>query len=47
MKIYTYKTSEQIAREVGISKATVNRIYAKAIERGFDYANPILADEYV
>jgi transposase len=47
MKIYTHKTSEQIAREVGISKATVNRIYAKAIERGFDHANPILADEYV
>jgi transposase len=47
MKIYTHKTSEQIAREIGISRATVDRIYARAIERGFDHANPILADEYV
>ncbi|KAF3389661.1 hypothetical protein F1880_003499 [Penicillium rolfsii] len=47
MKIYTYKTSEQIAREIGISRATVDRIYARAIERGFDHYNPILADEYV
>jgi transposase len=48
MKTYTQKTSEQIATLTGLSRTTVDRIYARAIERGFDqHASPIITDEFV
>jgi transposase len=48
MKIYTTKTSEQIAHNTGLSKATVDRIYARVIERGFDYnSSPKIIDDFV
>jgi transposase len=36
LKTYTTKTTAEIAAIVGLSKSTVNRIYGRACERGFD-----------
>jgi hypothetical protein len=48
MKIYTTKTSEQIAYDIGLSKATINRIYVYVIKRGFDYnSNPKIINDFV
>ena len=48
MKTYTQKTSKQIATLTGLSRTTIDRIYARAIKRGFDqHASPIITDEFV
>ena len=38
LKVESSKTSGEIAGLVGVSQRTVNLIYARAIERGFDAA---------
>ena len=47
LRAYTTKTSAEIAKIVDLSIATVNRIYARAIERGFDPIHTKITDEYV
>ncbi|OKP00652.1 hypothetical protein PENSUB_7735 [Penicillium subrubescens] len=47
LRAYTTKTSSEIAKIVGLSIATVNHIYARAIERGFDPIHTKITDEYV
>jgi transposase len=47
LRAYTTKTSSEIAKIVDLSVTTVNRIYARAIERGFDPIHTKISDEYV
>lgn len=47
LKAYTDKTSSQIAAITGLSVSTINRIYAKAIERGFEPHHNVIEDAYV
>jgi transposase len=47
LRAYTTKTSAEIAKIVDLSITTVNRIYARAIERGFDPIHTKISDEYV
>lgn len=47
LRAYTDKSSSQIAAITGLSVSTVNRIYAKAIERGFDPHRGVIEDAYV
>jgi transposase len=47
LRAYTTKTASEIAKIVDLSIATVNRIYARAIERGFDPIHTKITDEYV
>ncbi|KAF3389559.1 hypothetical protein F1880_003459 [Penicillium rolfsii] len=47
LRAYTTKTSQEIAKIVDLSISTVNRIYARAIERGFDPVHTKITDEYV
>jgi transposase len=47
LRAYTSKTSQEIAKIVDLSISTVNRIYARAIERGFDPIHTKILDEYV
>jgi hypothetical protein len=43
------KTTTEIVDKTGLSKCTVNQIYARAIEHGFDpnYLPLIIKDEYL
>jgi transposase len=47
LRAYTTKTSSEIAKIVDLSITTVNHIYARAIERGFDPIHTKISDEYV
>ncbi|KAF3398135.1 hypothetical protein F1880_006348 [Penicillium rolfsii] len=47
LRAYTTKTSKEIAKIVDLSVSTVNRIYARAIERGFDPTHTKIIDKYV
>ena len=48
LKAYTTKSSAEIAYLIGITPRAVNRIYTRAIERGFDSnVDPIVRDEFV
>lgn len=47
LKAYTDKSSLQIAAITGLSVSTINRIYAKAIERGFEPNHTVIEDKYV
>jgi transposase len=47
LRAYTTKTTAEIAKIVDLSIATVNRIYARAIDRGFDPIHTKITDEYV
>jgi transposase len=47
LRAYTMKTSSEIAKIVDLSIATVNCIYARAIERGSDPVHTKITDEYV
>jgi transposase len=48
LRAYTTKSSSEIARLTGLSTSSVNRIYARAIERGFNpHEDPIIHNRYV
>lgn len=49
LKAHTAKSSAEIAILTGLSPATINRIYGRAIERGFDpHKRPlVIRDEFV
>lgn len=48
LRAYTTKTSSEIACLTGLSISSVNRIYARAIERGFNpHEDPLIHDRYV
>jgi hypothetical protein len=48
LRAFTTKISGEIARMTGLSVSTVNRIYARAIERGFNSnEDPLIHDRYV
>ena len=47
LRAYTTKTSKEVAKIVGLSVSSVNRIYADAIGRGFDVIHTKPTDEYV
>jgi hypothetical protein len=48
LRAYTTKSSSEIARLTGLSTSSVNRIYACAIERGFNpHEDPIIHNRYV
>ena len=48
LKSFTTKTTREIAVITGLSVATVNRVYAQAIQRGYDHhADPMIRDIFV
>ncbi|KAL2808502.1 hypothetical protein BJX63DRAFT_436097 [Aspergillus granulosus] len=48
LKAFTQKTFAEIAHITGLSVPTTRRIFARAIERGFEPdVNPVILDEYV
>lgn len=48
LKAFTQKTFAEIAYITGLSDPTTRRIFARAIERGFEPdVNPVILDEYV
>ena len=48
LKAYTTKSSAEIAYLTGITPRAINRIYTRAIERGFDSnVDPIVRDKFV
>lgn len=48
LKSFTTKTTREIAVITGLSVATVNRVYAQAIQRGYDHhADPMIRDVFV
>ena len=48
LRAYTTKSSGEIALLTGLSVSSVNRIYARAVARGFNpHEDPIIHDRYV
>jgi transposase len=48
LRAFTTKSSSEIANLKGLSISSVNRIYARAIERGFNpHEDPLIHDRYI
>ena len=48
LRAYTTKSSSEIAYLTGLSISSVNRIYARAIKRGFNlHEDPLIHNRYI